>query len=135
MRKEQAVLFSIACLMLAGANPIGANAQDYPNQPIKVIVPNPPGGPGDIISRAFTEKAAPTLGRPFVMEYRAGASTTIGTASAAKADPDGYTILALPSSGLERSLLRSSSDTTSKLTSSPSRASEPCRWWSLSGQG
>jgi tripartite-type tricarboxylate transporter receptor subunit TctC len=100
VRKEQAVLFAIACLMSAGANPIGANAQDYPNQPIKVIVPNPPGGPGDIISRAFTEKAAPTLGKPFVMEYRAGASTTIGTASAAKAEPDGYTILALPSSGV-----------------------------------
>src|SRR4051794_14586753 len=85
--------------MSAGAYPIAALAQDYPNQPIKVIVPNPPGGPGDIIARAFTEKAALSLGKPFVMEYRAGASTTIGTAIAAKAEADGYTILALPSSG------------------------------------
>ena len=59
----------------------------------------PPGGPGDIISRAFAEKAAPIVGKPFIQEYRAGASTTIGTAAAAKADPDGYTVLALPSSG------------------------------------
>lgn len=99
MTKERAILFAFAGLISASIFPVSALAQDYPNQPIKVIVPNPPGGPGDIISRAFSEKAAPIMGKPFVPEYRAGASTTIGTASAAKADPDGYTILALPSSG------------------------------------
>jgi tripartite-type tricarboxylate transporter receptor subunit TctC len=77
-----------------------ACAQNYPNQPIKVIIPNPPGGPGDIIARAFTEKATPILGKPFVFDYRSGGSTTIGTASVAKADPDGYTILGLPSAGV-----------------------------------
>lgn len=77
-----------------------ARAQDYPNRPIKVIVPNPPGGPGDIVARAFTEKATPNIGKPFVLDYRSGASTTIGTGSVAKADPDGYTILALPSAGV-----------------------------------
>jgi tripartite-type tricarboxylate transporter receptor subunit TctC len=79
---------------------MGAYAQDYPNQPIKLIIPNPPGGPGDIIARAFTEKAAQSVGKPFVFEYRPGASTTIGTAFAAKVEPDGYTILGLPSSGV-----------------------------------
>ena len=44
-----------------------AHAQDYPNRPIKVIIPNPPGGPGDIIARAFTEKATPNIGKPFVL--------------------------------------------------------------------
>jgi tripartite-type tricarboxylate transporter receptor subunit TctC len=77
-----------------------AHAQDYPNQPIKVIIPNPPGGPGDIIARAFAEKATPILGKPFVFDYRSGASTTIGTASVARAEPDGYTILGLPSAGV-----------------------------------
>lgn len=99
MTKERAVLFAFVCLISASACPVASRAQDYPNQPIKVIVPNPPGGPGDIISRAFAEKAAPIVGKPFIQEYRAGASTTIGTAAAAKADPDGYTVLALPSSG------------------------------------
>ena len=100
MRNKRAILVAIAWLMSPGVCPMGAYAQDYPNQPIKLIIPNPPGGPGDIIARAFTEKAAQTVGKPFVFEYRAGASTTIGTAVAAKSEPDGYTILALPSSGV-----------------------------------
>jgi tripartite-type tricarboxylate transporter receptor subunit TctC len=100
VRNIRAVLVAVAPLMALGLFPTGASAQDYPSQPIKVIIPNPPGGPGDIIARAFTEKAAPALGKPFVFEYRSGASTTIGTASAAKAEPDGYTILGLPSSGV-----------------------------------
>ncbi|MGB6939593.1 MAG: tripartite tricarboxylate transporter substrate binding protein [Xanthobacteraceae bacterium] len=100
MRNKRALLVAIVCLMLPGAYPMGAYAQDYPNQPIKLVIPNPPGGPGDIIARAFTEKAAQTVGKPFVFEYRPGASTTIGTAFAGKAEPDGYTILGLPSSGV-----------------------------------
>lgn len=100
MKNQRAMLFAIASVLAAGIWPDAGYAQEYPNQPVKVIIPNPPGGPGDIISRAFTEKAALTLGRPFVFEYRAGASTTIGTASVAKAEPDGYTILGLPSSGV-----------------------------------
>src|SRR6266478_9544933 len=100
VRNKRALFVAIACLMAPGVCPMGAYAQDYPNQPIKLIIPNPPGGPGDIIARAFTEKAAQTVGKPFVFEYRSGASTTIGTAFAAKSEPDGYTILALPSSGV-----------------------------------
>src|SRR3979409_1874880 len=100
MRNKRALLVAIICLMTPGVCAMGAYAQDYPNQPIKLIIPNPPGGPGDIIARAFTEKAAQTVGKTFVFEYRSGASTTIGTAFAAKAEPDGYTILGLPSSGV-----------------------------------
>ena len=106
MRNKRAILVAIACLMVLGECPMGAYAQDYPNQPIKLIIPNPPGGPGDIIARAFTEKAAQTVGKPFVFEYRPGASTTIGTAVAAKAEPDGYTILGLPSSGVGAAALK-----------------------------
>jgi tripartite-type tricarboxylate transporter receptor subunit TctC len=100
VRNKRAILVAIACFMAPGVCPMGAYAQSYPNQPIKLIIPNPPGGPGDLIARAFTEKAAQTVGKPFVFEYRSGASTTIGTAFAAKAEPDGYTILGLPSSGV-----------------------------------
>jgi tripartite-type tricarboxylate transporter receptor subunit TctC len=100
VRNRQALIVAIASLIASSVNLMPAHAQDYPNRPIKVIVPNPPGGPGDIIARVFTEKATPNVGKPFVLEYRSGASTTIGTASAAKAEPDGYTILALPSAGV-----------------------------------
>jgi tripartite-type tricarboxylate transporter receptor subunit TctC len=100
VRNNQALVVAIASLIASSVYLMPAHAQDYPNRPIKVIIPNPPGGPGDIIARAFTEKATPNIGKPFVLEYRSGASTTIGTASAAKAEPDGYTILGLPSAGV-----------------------------------
>jgi tripartite-type tricarboxylate transporter receptor subunit TctC len=106
VRNRPAILVAIACLMSPGICHMAAYAQDYPNQPIKLVIPNPPGGPGDIIARAFTEKAAQTVGKPFVFEYRSGASTTIGTAFAAKAEPDGYTILGLPSSGVGASAIK-----------------------------
>ena len=83
-------------------------ADDYPVQPIKVIIPNPPGGPGDIIARAFTERAARIVGKPFVYDYRPGASTMIGMAAAAKSEPDGYTIVGLPSSAVSAVAIRKS---------------------------
>ena len=101
MKNRQALAVALASVIAAGVGLCcAAQAQDYPNQPIKVIIPNPPGGPGDIIARAVADKATPSLGKPFVFEYRAGASTTIGTASVARAEPDGYTILGLPSAGV-----------------------------------
>ena len=100
MRSRQALVVAMASLIAAAVCRMPAHAQDYPNQPIKLIIPNPPGGPGDIIARAFADKATPSLGKPFVFDYRSGASTTIGTASVARAEPDGYTILALPSAGV-----------------------------------
>lgn len=96
----------IATALMVAAPSKHAVAQDYPSQLIKVVIPNPPGGPGDVIARAFTDKAAQKLPKGFVFEYRAGASTTTGTNSVAKADPDGYTILGLPSAGLAVSVLR-----------------------------
>jgi tripartite-type tricarboxylate transporter receptor subunit TctC len=100
MKNSRTSVVAIASLIVSGACLMPACAQDYPNQPIKVIIPNPAGGPGDIIARAFTEKATPMVGKPFVFDYRSGGSTTIGTAAAAKAEPDGYTILGLPSAGV-----------------------------------
>ena len=70
-----------------------AFAQAYPNKPIRVIIPWPPGGPAEALMRTVSLKMAEMLGQPLVLESRPGANGEIGTASVAKAAPDGYTIL------------------------------------------
>jgi tripartite-type tricarboxylate transporter receptor subunit TctC len=69
-------------------------AQDYPARPVIVIVPQPPGGGTDIITRIFADQLTKQLGQTFVVENRAGAGTVVGSVAAAKAAPDGYTLLA-----------------------------------------
>jgi tripartite-type tricarboxylate transporter receptor subunit TctC len=93
MRARAAALGFLLVLVLAGATIPGANAEDYPVRPIRVIVPFGAGGPTDIFTRALTEELRKSLGQPFVMENRPGAGTVIGTEFAAKAAPDGYTLL------------------------------------------
>lgn len=73
-----------------GAQP---SADNYPSKPIKFIVTYPPGGGNDIIARFFAQKLAESMGQPVVVENHAGAGGTIGTAVAAKAPPNGYTIV------------------------------------------
>ena len=80
----------LASLLLAGA----ACAQSYPNRPVKVIVPWPPGQATDIAARVVAEKLQVALGQPFVIENRPGAGGAIGTDVVAKSAPDGYTLLA-----------------------------------------
>jgi tripartite-type tricarboxylate transporter receptor subunit TctC len=70
-----------------------AQAQGFPNKPIKVVVPSPPGGPPDLILRAILPKMSVTLGQPIVIENRAGAGGLIGTAYVAGQAADGYTWL------------------------------------------
>jgi tripartite-type tricarboxylate transporter receptor subunit TctC len=83
-----------------------AQSNSYPSQSIKIIIPNPPGGPGDVVSRAYADRAQRHLGQTFVFDYRPGASTTIGTNAVVNSEADGYTILGFPSSGLAVTLLR-----------------------------
>lgn len=66
----------------------------YPIRPIKIVVPISPGSATDVLVRAVAERMQARLGQPVVIENRAGAGTTIGAAQVAKAEPDGYTILA-----------------------------------------
>ena len=71
-----------------------ALAQGYPNRPIKVVVPWPPGQATDVAARIVSEGMSPGLGQQLVIDNRAGAGGTIGSEFAARATPDGYTILA-----------------------------------------
>jgi tripartite-type tricarboxylate transporter receptor subunit TctC len=71
-----------------------AEAQAWPTKPLRVIVPIGAGGPTDVIPRVIFEQLSPQLGQTIVVENRVGAGGTIGAAFVAKADPDGYTLLA-----------------------------------------
>jgi tripartite-type tricarboxylate transporter receptor subunit TctC len=77
-----------------------ARAQGYPDRPVKIIVPTPPGGPVDVIARITANYLQNSLGKSFVVENRAGAGNTIGSKDAAEATPDGYTLLYSSASGL-----------------------------------
>ncbi|MSQ20497.1 MAG: tripartite tricarboxylate transporter substrate binding protein [Betaproteobacteria bacterium] len=87
-----AALVCIAGAMLA-ALPSGALGQDFPNKPIRFIVPFPPGGGADFNARAVAQKMAESLGQPVLVESRAGAGGNIGTEFVARAPADGYTML------------------------------------------
>jgi len=86
----------LAVLALAALCAIAAplaQAQKFPERPIRFIVPFPPGGGNDILARVIAPKMAEFLGQPVIIDNRAGAGGNIGTDIAAKAAPDGYTIV------------------------------------------
>ncbi len=84
-----AVLLAALFLSLACS---GAWAQAYPNRPVRVIVPFPPGGTLDIVARLLVQRLAEQTAQPFVLENRPGGNGTIGAAAVAKANADGYTL-------------------------------------------
>jgi len=84
---------SLACAVFTLAWAPGTWAQGYPVKPIRLIVPFPPGGPTDTHSRWAAQQLNVAFGQPVVVENRAGAAGIIGTEAAAKAPPDGYTLL------------------------------------------
>ena len=87
-----AVTLTAAAAGLLGAHAL--RAQDaYPDHPIRLIVPFPPGGQTDNVSRRLDTALTPLLGQQLIIDNRAGASGTIGSAEAARARPDGYTLL------------------------------------------
>jgi tripartite-type tricarboxylate transporter receptor subunit TctC len=85
--------------LLGGAAgwPLVAGAQTYPSRPITLIVPYPPGGGVDAMGRMVAQKLSLALGQQFIIENRAGAGGVIGTRAAAKAAPDGYTLVMMVS--------------------------------------
>ena len=86
------IAFAIGTVTPACAQDV--EAANYPNRPIHIIVPFPPGGPTDILSRIVAKEMTASWGQTVVIENRPGADTTIGAEVVAKADPDGYTLLA-----------------------------------------
>ena len=86
-----------------------ASADEYPSRPIRLMVPWPPGGITDVISRGLGAALAESLGQQVVPDNRPGAAGTLGVAIAAKANPDGYTLLMtdVPSHAISASLYQS----------------------------
>jgi tripartite-type tricarboxylate transporter receptor subunit TctC len=87
------VLGAAAAVFAASGACAQSPADKYPEKPIKIIVPFAPGGSTDILARVIGQKMTENWGQPVIVETRPGAATVIGTQAAAKADPDGYTLI------------------------------------------
>src|SRR5229473_4824837 len=88
MKNRSLPLFACALALFA----LCAHAQDYPSRAIRIIVPNPPGGAGDISARVIGQKLSESLRQPVVVENLAGASGALGMGALKRAAPDGHTI-------------------------------------------
>lgn len=89
----RAAAIATAILVTAGLPGAALAQADYPSKPVRLIVPFPPGGGTDILGRIVSNKLTTTLGWKVVVENKAGAGGTIGLDAAAKANPDGYTLV------------------------------------------
>src|SRR5688500_8704062 len=83
----------VPMLLTALLYPIVASGQAYPDKPVRVVIPWPPGGSNDIVGRIIAQHVSVALGQPFVIDNRGGAAGTIGSEFVAKSVPDGYTML------------------------------------------
>src|SRR5437764_11415465 len=82
-----------ATTALALLLPFASQADGFPERPVKLVVPVPPGGSGDIVGRLLAAAAGRELGQTIVIDNRAGAAGSVGTAMALKSPPDGYTLV------------------------------------------
>jgi len=87
----KAITFLVSCAALLAQAAV--HAQSWPSKPIRWIVPFPPGGPADVVTRIVSSKLAERTGQPNVVENRGGAGGNVGHEAAAKAPADGYTVL------------------------------------------
>ena len=84
---------ALLVLVVAAATIGNAHAQQFPNRPIRLVVPYPPGGTTDIMARALQERIGELLGQPLIVENRPGTAAMLGTLEVARAKPDGHTLL------------------------------------------
>lgn len=87
------VLKTAIAVALAALSTTSASAQNYPDRPITMVVPSPPGGPTDTVGRIIADRMGRELGQPVVVENMPGASSTVGTGNVARSTPDGYRVL------------------------------------------
>ncbi|MDE2377614.1 tripartite tricarboxylate transporter substrate binding protein [Bradyrhizobium sp.] len=99
MQRAHRNLTLIASVSLA-LLPAQVGAQKYPNHPVKILVGFSAGGPVDVVARIVADRLGNKLGQPFVVENRAGANGMIAAEAAARAEPDGHTMLATNSSAI-----------------------------------
>jgi len=91
MFRRLASLAAALALAVSFAAPLAAQS-DFPNRPIRIVVPYPPGGTTDISLRAYVPELTETLGQPIVVDHRPGAGTNLGAEIVARSAPDGYTL-------------------------------------------
>ncbi len=97
--QEMKTIRALLVLALAAALPAAqAQTGKWPDKPVRVIVPFPPGGTTDVVARTFAPRLAEEYGQQFVVDNRGGAGGAIGAEIAARANPDGYTIIVVTSS-------------------------------------
>jgi tripartite-type tricarboxylate transporter receptor subunit TctC len=104
MRLTQIARGVVAALVLTSFVFAPAFAQDYPTRPVTIVVPFAAGGGTDIIARLLAQKLEQRLGKSFLIDNKPGAGSTIGATAAARAAPDGYTLLMAPSPTLAMSV-------------------------------
>ena len=90
---RRTALAALSALATGGAPSVFAQATAFPSKPLRVIVPQPPGGGFDVVGRILADRLSKALKQPVVVENRTGSGTLVGTDLAAKADPDGYTLV------------------------------------------
>jgi tripartite-type tricarboxylate transporter receptor subunit TctC len=83
--------FALSLLLLAAVSP-SLEAQDLPDRPIRIVIAFPAGGPTDFVGRLVADKVKDILGRPFIIENKAGANGALGADYVAKSEPDGTTL-------------------------------------------
>jgi tripartite-type tricarboxylate transporter receptor subunit TctC len=110
-----AVLAAIAIAPAAAQN--ASDAQSFPSRPIRIIVPFPAGGPTDINARIIAQRMSEDFKQPVVIENRPGGNTAIGAQAVAKAEPDGYTLLA----AMDTTLVMNPATATAPLSYDPFR--------------
>ncbi len=124
------LLPAVFALFVASA----AQAQNYPDRPIRLIAPFPAGGLADVLARAVGDEMSKTLGQPVIVENRAGAGGNTGADAVAKAAPDGYTLL-MASAGIltANPFLYAQMPFNVETASFRSPTSPTCRcwWWSI----
>jgi tripartite-type tricarboxylate transporter receptor subunit TctC len=96
MRHYRIAAIAAAIVIASGVACAGEDTVGYPNRPIRWIVPFPPGGAADLVSRTLAQKITERLGQQIVIDNRSGAGGNVGTELAARAAPDGYTVVIVP---------------------------------------